>query len=67
MSEEKTTRGKADSSEMQKRINTIYLMLLQGSVRKEVVQYSSETSYIGICSVRAYRQSYNNRITAIKQ
>lgn len=42
MSEEKTTRHKSDSSEMEKRINTIYLMLLQGYERKQIIQYCTE-------------------------
>lgn len=38
---------KADSSEMEKRVNTVYLMILQGFQRKQVIQYCSENYNIG--------------------
>ncbi len=41
--EEKTPRGKADSSEIEKRVNTVYLMLLQGFQRKSVIQYCAKS------------------------
>lgn len=43
MDETKVSKGKSDSSEVEKRINTIYLMLLQGFVRKQIIQYATET------------------------
>lgn len=38
---------KSDSSEMEKRIHTIYLMLLQGFQRKQVIQYCADNFKIG--------------------
>lgn len=38
---------KSDSSEMEKRVNTVYLMLLQGFQRKQIIQYCSEQFKIG--------------------
>jgi len=38
---------KSDSSEMDKRVNTIYLMLLQGFQRKQIIQYCSDNFKIG--------------------
>jgi hypothetical protein len=43
----KTNIYKSDSSEMDKRINIIYLMLLQGFQRKQVIQYCAENFKIG--------------------
>lgn len=38
---------KSDSSEMEKRVNTIYLMILQGFQRKQVIQYCADNFKIG--------------------
>lgn len=38
---------KSDSSEMEKRVNTIYLMLLQGFQRKQIIQYCADNFKIG--------------------
>ena len=38
---------KSDSSEMEKRVNTVYLMLLQGFQRKQVIQYCADNFNIG--------------------
>ena len=38
---------KADSSEIEKRVNTVYLMILQGFQRKQVIQYCSENYNVG--------------------
>jgi hypothetical protein len=45
---------KADSSEMEKRVNTIYLMILQGFQRKQIIQYCSNTYKIGERQTDAY-------------
>ena len=46
--------AKSDSTEMEKRINTIYAMLLQGLQRKSVLQYCQEKWEIGESSVDQY-------------
>lgn len=49
-------RGKADSSEVESRVNTIYLMLLQGYVRKQIIQYCAENYKIGERATDQYLQ-----------
>ena len=34
---------KSDSAEYEKRVNPVYLMLLQGFTRKQILQYCAET------------------------
>lgn len=43
----KTDIYKSDSSEMQNRINVIYLMILQGFQRKQIIQYCADTFKVG--------------------
>lgn len=38
---------KSDSSEMDKRVNIVYLMLLQGFQRKQIIQYCADNFQIG--------------------
>jgi hypothetical protein len=38
---------KSDSSEMEKRINIVYLMILQGFQRKQIIQYCSDEFKVG--------------------
>ena len=38
---------KSDSSEMEKRVNQIYLLILQGFQRKQIIQFCSENYKIG--------------------
>lgn len=52
MKEEK--RHKSDSSEMEKRINQIYLLILQGFQRKQIIQFCSENYKIGERQVDEY-------------
>lgn len=52
--EEKKTRNKSDSSEIEKRVNTIYLMILQGFQRKQVIQYVAEKYKVGERQADAY-------------
>lgn len=47
-------RGKADIAEHDKRVNEVYLMLLQGFVRKQIIQYASENYKIGERSTDDY-------------
>ena len=52
--EGKKTRNKSDSSEIEKRVNTIYLMILQGFQRKQVIQYVAEKYKVGERQADAY-------------
>jgi hypothetical protein len=38
---------KSDSSEFDKRVNTVYLLILQGFQRKQIIQYVSENFNVG--------------------
>lgn len=38
---------KSDSSEIEKRVNTVYLLILQGFQRKQIIQYCSDTFKVG--------------------
>ena len=38
---------KSDSSEFDKRVNTVYLLILQGFQRKQIIQYVSENYKVG--------------------
>lgn len=38
---------KSDSSEMEKRVNTVYLLILQGFQRKQIIQYCSDAFKVG--------------------
>lgn len=39
--------GKSDSTEIEKRVNVIYLMLIQGFQRKTIIQYCAKNFEIG--------------------
>jgi hypothetical protein len=43
----KTDVYKSDSSETEKRVNTVYLMILQGFQRKQIIQYCADKFKVG--------------------
>jgi hypothetical protein len=45
---------KSDSSELDRRINTVYLLVLQGFVRKQIIQYAAENWEVGERQVDTY-------------
>jgi hypothetical protein len=62
---------KADSSEMEKRINECYLLILQGFNRKYIIQYFAENYKIGERQVDNYlnkaREEITNEYTVAKE
>jgi hypothetical protein len=55
--------AKSDSSEMEKRINTIYAMLLQGIQRKTIIQYCTKTYEISERQVDTYLKQARELMT----
>lgn len=53
---EKETRHKSDSSEYEKRVNQIYLLILQGFQRKQIIQFVAENYKVGERQTDEYLQ-----------